>query len=593
MRGFFLETKMDDMIYPEDIVNIRRDLKDTGKGVNEDVIVEPRYGQPFKSLPMVSRLFEAMIAAGYLAVDDLKEVIDIAAAAGAGENGWTADLIAYAGGNQRQFNDAQKGFNSYQTDIVNFETFNIPEKYGADINAADNSVALQAWLNSGKLIHFRPDRIYKHSETLNLSIVDQSIIGLSFNKYSLSGLQYTGTGTALKVTKNIGYPHYSGWRLIGPVVTMGAVFETGTVGIDMTLGGSIDAQNWFINGFETILKSGGNSYYNRFLGCRFSDFRNGFDGIAAYNLQFLLCRFLQFTDAVRTVGGAGPINMKFNSFEQFNGAIHRSNNDKCELNFDDNYVEIFDKKALPVNFLAAANQTRGNYFGGNILFLGYYSKFKETGNKFSLGGVFRIGSFSQCDFLTSENNNISLYDFNNNLQLMFVNTGTYKSVNINDLKYGSLGVDGGYDRAYSRSSFNNFSNLRNKYFYYDCILDATQPLVNRQRDYISLLNGWTISTNSGGTKVSVIAQEDGSLRFKGSIDGSAKTANTILNVPATHRPTELGTSDAFYLIQTASGNGTSVPVVLRYYYASGDLELYVTSANLVNLLVNFVVPPRT
>ncbi|RKL54353.1 hypothetical protein CKN55_16455, partial [Acinetobacter baumannii] len=78
---------------PETFRNLEIDIKNIGESDNEDKIIHPRYGAPYKSLPMLSRLFEAMIAAGYLRIDDLQSAIDIAAAAGAGANGWTAELV--------------------------------------------------------------------------------------------------------------------------------------------------------------------------------------------------------------------------------------------------------------------------------------------------------------------------------------------------------------------------------------------------------------------------------------------------------------------------------------------------------------------
>ncbi|MDC5277535.1 hypothetical protein OHW85_18560 [Acinetobacter baumannii] len=90
---------------PEVFRDLERDIADTGKAVNVDAEVNPRYGLPFKSLPMLSRLFEAMIASGYLVIDDLQAAIDIALEAGAGASGWTADLIAYNGDTQSNFND--------------------------------------------------------------------------------------------------------------------------------------------------------------------------------------------------------------------------------------------------------------------------------------------------------------------------------------------------------------------------------------------------------------------------------------------------------------------------------------------------------
>ncbi|EPC1201435.1 hypothetical protein ACRVYO_002376, partial [Acinetobacter baumannii] len=90
---------------PETFQNLERDIEDTGKAVNTDALIEPRYGIPFKSLPMLSRLFEEMLGVGYVSVDDLKQAIEVAAAAGAGENGWIDTLVlTLTGENLREFN---------------------------------------------------------------------------------------------------------------------------------------------------------------------------------------------------------------------------------------------------------------------------------------------------------------------------------------------------------------------------------------------------------------------------------------------------------------------------------------------------------
>lgn len=66
-------------ISTQDIVDAKRDIDDIGKAVNESVIVTPRYGAPFKSLPM--------------SMGELQAAIEAAATAGAGANGWTDLLI--------------------------------------------------------------------------------------------------------------------------------------------------------------------------------------------------------------------------------------------------------------------------------------------------------------------------------------------------------------------------------------------------------------------------------------------------------------------------------------------------------------------
>jgi len=93
------------ILTPEDFKKIKQDLSDTGKAANEDVVIKPRYGQPFKSLPMLSRLFDEMLASGYVTIDDLQEAINIALAGGAGAAGWTTDLVADGSETQKLIND--------------------------------------------------------------------------------------------------------------------------------------------------------------------------------------------------------------------------------------------------------------------------------------------------------------------------------------------------------------------------------------------------------------------------------------------------------------------------------------------------------
>lgn len=78
MRGFFLEKKMDEMIDPVDIANAKIDLEHIGEGGNEDKVVTPRYGIPFKSLPMVSRLGQEGFTAAIQKIEDMGGYISAA-----------------------------------------------------------------------------------------------------------------------------------------------------------------------------------------------------------------------------------------------------------------------------------------------------------------------------------------------------------------------------------------------------------------------------------------------------------------------------------------------------------------------------------
>lgn len=75
-------------ISTQDLIDAKRDIDDIGKAVNEKVIVNPRYGEDFKSLPMITEEFQ--------------DAIETAAAAGAGANGWTDLLIQTADGSTQR-----------------------------------------------------------------------------------------------------------------------------------------------------------------------------------------------------------------------------------------------------------------------------------------------------------------------------------------------------------------------------------------------------------------------------------------------------------------------------------------------------------
>jgi len=62
---------MDEMLDPVDIANVKIDLEHIGEGGNEDKVVTPRYGIPFKSLPMVSRLGQEGFAAAIQKIENM------------------------------------------------------------------------------------------------------------------------------------------------------------------------------------------------------------------------------------------------------------------------------------------------------------------------------------------------------------------------------------------------------------------------------------------------------------------------------------------------------------------------------------------
>lgn len=146
------EKDMVDMVTKQELEAARIDVKHAGEAVNEEKVVKTRLGRSFKSIPLIVKEGEAKITQaaqtitnatasiisqknqasetisqaesdvvtaatdvhqrGNQEIINLQNAIDIAAAAGAGENGWTASLVVDAGGkNQQQINNEQKQIN--------------------------------------------------------------------------------------------------------------------------------------------------------------------------------------------------------------------------------------------------------------------------------------------------------------------------------------------------------------------------------------------------------------------------------------------------------------------------------------------------
>ena len=60
---------------PQTFQNLERDIEDTGKAVNIKAIISPRYGDPFKSLPMISQ--EAENRGGFISAPTLAALQEI------------------------------------------------------------------------------------------------------------------------------------------------------------------------------------------------------------------------------------------------------------------------------------------------------------------------------------------------------------------------------------------------------------------------------------------------------------------------------------------------------------------------------------
>ena len=82
----------------KDFENAKRDIDDIGNSVNTEAIIKPRWGKQFKSIPLIAK-------EGQSRITELNNAINQAAAAGAGANGWTDQLVlTWTGRSQEQEN---------------------------------------------------------------------------------------------------------------------------------------------------------------------------------------------------------------------------------------------------------------------------------------------------------------------------------------------------------------------------------------------------------------------------------------------------------------------------------------------------------
>jgi len=171
------------------INDFAQDVATAGEAVNDDAIVTPRYGSSFKSLPMLSRLFEA--------------AIDIAAAAGAGANGWTAQLIVDSSGKtQQEINNLQAETNrSKLVSVFDFMTMQQFKQWKDNQSTYNVTFALQAALDAPDVFEvFLPQGTYLHSGLY----CDKNNFRFYSNGYARSILLSDNTPhVALHIAKNV------------------------------------------------------------------------------------------------------------------------------------------------------------------------------------------------------------------------------------------------------------------------------------------------------------------------------------------------------------------------------------------------------
>ena len=182
-------------ISTQDIIDAKRDIEDIGKAVNENVIVSPRYGEDFKSLPMIADEFQTAI--NTIVVNDGVPAIAVSDASGK-----TQQQI---NNEQAVLNTNQSNKNSLTVDILDFipksEWANIIQKtynyecYDALVSAGSSSEGNVNISKAGKYV-FKT----AYSGTTNLNINMSENVELDFTQVAAGTVPLSNTGSLTKLT---------------------------------------------------------------------------------------------------------------------------------------------------------------------------------------------------------------------------------------------------------------------------------------------------------------------------------------------------------------------------------------------------------
>lgn len=311
-------------------------------------------------------------------------------------------------------------------DITIQGTFNVdfarPEWFGAKPDSVTDSTdafqkVVDSFLNV-KLSH----GCYKITKTIIIKYCFTLFGSTLHQTYSRTIIEFHPTDNtyttlfSLQLDNNtMPYMSISDILMAGPVpVVENAVYKEGSVCIDITIRGTLNLTNCYLQNFETLVKSNFNSYYNKFINNNFENAKYCLYNMSNNNILIKDNRFKAFQHGV-LLHGDGPSLIIGNSFEQFCGHIiyfpHRAN----ACNFISNYVELYDTVKLPALF----TDNNNGYYGGNTIFYGDVRSFTSIGNEFQINGAKIIYYFNNIVNFVSINNHIKVQTKNCNIERYF------------------------------------------------------------------------------------------------------------------------------------------------------------------------------
>lgn len=481
-------------------------------------------------------------------------------------------------------------------DGINVLRFIPPAEWPAIIagtSTYDATAALQSAVAARTVVQFPayPAKI-RVTGKVTLSKFGATLMG-TLNQYSGCTIEYTGTGVLFEADAAVGYLRLVGVTLKGVPAVETDFYRTGSVALDVRLGNvSVEMQGAWLQGFETLVYSDFNSYYNKFTDCRFEKFRYGLRNFSTNNLHISGSRFVRFNTAIIGNGVNGPINITRNSFEVFNGPIYSGTGvEESLVAFEENYVEINHASVFPTNFPASGG-TFPNVWGQQILFTGPIGSFICRNNEMQIGAVQRIlNSTTAIDTLIAEGNNLHFFGTGNFTDRCY-SAASVKNLRVNDRVGANHGASGPWATAYSQPVIAQ-SDSKGFYDFWDCVA-SRRLFPSAKRATPAMLNGWTAGAADSGAPTAFL-QPDGSTLLSGIMSGNVATDAVAFTLPVSVRPLELTTTPgrtfANFTLHADFGGGNAVR--FRYFYATGDFRRETTGASLQNFVLDgVVIPPR-
>lgn len=468
--------------------------------------------------------------------------------------------------------------------------------FGAKGNGvADDTAAIQAAVNTASAVVF-PSGTYIISSKVTCVKFAQALSGQG-NKYSDVLIKYTGAGTAIEFSNATNYNSMRRLTLIAVSAVPTNFYDTGTVGVNL-VACNVDMEDVRVSGFEYLVQSNFDSYYNRFVNCRFDRFKVGLNKFSSNNLKVHDCRVQEFHSFALVTGGNGVFAITSSSFEVFNGNIVESTA-PGQVVFKENYLEIYWNTAAPTNF--PVNPL--GYFTDAIFFIGSYRSLILRDNNLQMNGARRILNVNVCVHFESTGNTITDFDttsgYSSFVDQLYSITVPADYIHIEDVMNAyydhNIVVNPGRART---QSYLPISSPEKHFHYYDAILNTTFDAYFTAGSYpkaihLVPINGW--KNDDPAVNTLRLRYTDAGVILNGVVDGTAKTGIVVANLATPYMAKNSFNEIGRYFRWQAFNNYGDTPtelITFRYLYTNGDIRLETAPASLARIVFDNVLIPH-